>query len=208
MEIVRWMSQVMGTLSRIEIASFFVLLGVVVVGCAPSASDGPFGPADYSPLLTPFAGEWVFDFEKTLAVHKAVGVTDEEIAQTRKFYADNPMLGKMHSDLAIEGNVAVGKGIPSCEYRFFGMHEHDSKVCGKAWHHEDRFDPGDMSKCYVRLSIADGNLHLEVNMLDGWPDLNDPDFLSIPAVEGDVSECDADKQNPDEWATYVFTRGT
>ena len=88
------------------------------------------------------------------------------------------------------------------------LHAHDSKVCGKAWHHEDRFDPGDMSKCYVRLSVVDGDLHLEVNMLDGLPDVNDPDLLSTPAVEGDLSKCDADKQDSADWATYVFTPST
>jgi hypothetical protein len=43
-------------------------------------------------------------------------------------------------------------------------------------------------------------------MLDGLPDLNDPDFLSTPEVEGDLSKCDAGKQSPADWATYVFSR--
>ena len=116
----------------------------------------------------------------------------------------------MHPDLTIKGNVAVGAGLLSSEYRFFGMHTHDSKVCGKAWHHESRFDPGDMSKCYVRLSIAGGDLQLEVNMLDGLPSLNDPDLglESAPPVEGDLSKCDAENQKSANWATYVFTRGS
>jgi hypothetical protein len=46
------------------------------------------------------------------------------------------------------------------------------------------------------------------DMLDGLPDINDPDLLSTPVVESDVSKCDADKQNAADWATYVFSRGT
>jgi len=183
-----------------------VLMGVTAIGCTPTSSDGPFGPANASPLLSQFAGRWVFEFDKSLAAQKAAGVTDEQIAQLRKLYTDNPILGKMHPDLTIRGDTAVGAGTPSSEYRFFAMHNHDGKVCGKAWPHEDRFDPGDMSKCYVRLSIVDGDLHLEVNMLDGLPDVNDPDLLSTPAVEGKLSKCDANKQKPRDWAIYVFSR--
>ena len=116
----------------------------------------------------------------------------------------------MHPDLTIKGNVAVGNGLLSSEYRFFAMHKHDSTVCGKAWHHEDRNDPGDMSKCYVRLRIVGGDLHLEVNMLEGLPDLKDPDLLSNPPVEVDPSKCDAGSaaaRKPGDWATYVFSRG-
>ena len=66
----------------------------------------------------------------------------------------------MHNDMKISGNcAAVRSGVPSAEYRLFATHEHGGKVCGKAWHHEDRFDPGDMSKCYVRLSIIDNRMH-------------------------------------------------
>lgn len=198
----------MRAVSNTATTSLLVLIGVVAIGCTPNTSDGPFGPTDDSPLLSQFAGQWVFDFDKTLAAQKAAGMSDGQIAQLRKLYADNSVLGKMHPDLTIKGNVAIGPGIPSSEYRFFGMHNHGAKVCGKAWHHEDRLDPGDMSKCHVRLSVVDGDLHLEVNMLDGLPDPNDPDLLSTPAVESDVSKCDAEKQSAADWATYVFSRGT
>ncbi|HSQ54116.1 MAG TPA: hypothetical protein VLM40_00095 [Gemmata sp.] len=129
-------------------------------------------------MLRPYAGHWVFNFEKTLAAQKAAGVTDDQIAKVRKLYTSNPQLGKMHPDLTFDGNVAVGSGPIPSEYRFFAMHAHDATVCGKAWHHEDRFDPGDMSKCYVRLALVNGDLHLEVCMLEGLPDLNDPDLKS------------------------------
>jgi hypothetical protein len=90
------------------------------------------------------------------------------------------------------------------------MHEHGNKVCGKAWHHEDRFDPGDMSKCYVRLMIKDDYLYMEVRMKDGLPDLNDPDLGSSPPTEsGSATKCDAvNPVGPDwgDWTTYVFSR--
>jgi hypothetical protein len=125
--------------------------------------------------------------------------------------AANPQLGSMHPDINISGNVAVSSGVLSSEYRFFGMHQHGDVVCGKAWHHEDRFDPGDMSKCYVRLQIVDDHLLFKMRMKDGLPDLNDPDWRSSPATEGgSAADCDAD--NPpgaewSEWTTYVFNRG-
>ena len=189
-------------------SSVVLFIAIAAIGCTRDASEGPFGPAADSPLLSQFAGQWVFEFDKTLAALKAAGPTDQQIAQLRKLYAENPMLGKMHPDLTIKGNVAVGAGTPSSEYRLFAMHKHDTKVCGKAWHHEDRFDPGDMSKCYVRLSIVGGDLHFDVNMLDELPDVNDPDLLSSPAVEGDLQRCDANKQKAGDWATYVFSRRT
>ena len=196
---------------RIAIFAVLPLLSFAASGCGTSSSDGPFGPERDSPLLTPFAGQWVFDFDKTLAAQKAAGATDERIAQIRKLFTDNPQLGRLQPDLTIKGDVAVGSGSPSSEYRFFAMHNHDSTVCGKAWHHEDRFDPGDMSKCYVRLRIVAGDLHMEVNMLDGLPDVNDVDLISSPPVEVDSSKCDVNTlagREAGDWAIYVFSRGS
>jgi hypothetical protein len=159
--------------------------------------------------MEPFAGTWVFDFEKTLEVQKASGATEEQIAQLRKLYANNPALGKMHPDLKFDGNVAVGVGPVISEYRFFAMHKHGTKICGKAWQHEDRFDPGDMSKCYVRLEIEGSYLYLEVGMDEGLPALDDPDLKSEPPVEGDSAKCDVETRpriKPGDWATYVFSR--
>ena len=132
---------------KAAILALWALLPLAGTGCGPTSSSGPagledpssgpFGPESDSPLLAPFAGHWLFEFEKTLAAQKADGVSDEQIAQLRKLFSDNLQLGKMHPDLTIKGNVAVGTGMINSEYRFFSMHEHDSKVCGKAWHHED-----------------------------------------------------------------------
>ncbi len=161
-------------------------------------------------MLSPFAGEWIFDFEKTLDAFKDAGRTDDEIASLRKLYAENPQFCSLHPNMKITGDVVVCAGVPSAEYRLFAMHDHDGKVCGKAWHHEDRFDPGDMSKCRVRLAIKDSNLYMDVKMQDGSPDLNDPDLRSMPPAEGgSAANCDADKpagSNWSEWTTYVFSR--
>jgi hypothetical protein len=159
--------------------------------------------------MDPFTGTWAFDFEKTLAIQKAAGASDAQIAQLRKLYADNPALGKMHPDLTFDGNVAVGAGLLSSEYRFFAMHKHGTKICGKAWHHEDRFDPGDMSKCHVRLKIDGVYLFMEVDMEEDSPALNDPDLASEPPVEGDAAKCDVEARpgkKPSDWMTYVFSR--
>jgi hypothetical protein len=190
-------------------AVLLVPICIAAIGCGQDPASGPFGPPRSSALMTPFAGKWSFEFDKTLDAEKAAGASDEEIAQTRKMYAANPALGKMHPDLTFDGNVAVGAGTVTSEYRFFGMHKHGAKICGKAWFHEDRFDPGDMSKCYVRLEIVDGRLHMEVNMKEDMPDENDPDLASEPPVEGDAAKCDVETQagkKPDDWMTYVFSR--
>jgi hypothetical protein len=171
---------------------------------------GPFGKPVASEMFAPFAGDWVFDFEQTLAAQKSAGASDQELEMLRKQHAQNPRVFDTHHDVTISGNEAVGSGVPSAEYRFFGMHKHGGKICGKAWHHEDRYDPGDMSKCYVRLWIADDRLHLEVRMGGEGPELDDPELRSSPAIEIDSADrCDADKPAHGQWSPwthYVFTR--
>lgn len=190
---------------------------VVILGAGASlaafpngdAADGPFGPPERSALLAPLAGTWLLDVGKTLEAQKAAGASDEQVAALREFYARSPQFG-MLSEMTITGNAAVATHGAE-EYRFFAMHKHDGKICGKAWHHEDRYDPGDMSKCYVRMKL-DGNVHyLEVKMKDGLPDLNDPDLLSspLPAEGGSAATCDAGAPagtDWGEWATTVFAR--
>lgn len=194
---------------RFLFLNVLTMVALFASGCGSNTASGPFGAPKSSALMAPFAGAWTFEFEKTLAAQMAAGVTDEQIDQIRKLYASNPALGKMHPDITFDGNVAVGAGILSSEYRFFGMHKHDSKTCGKAWHHEDRHDPGDMSKCYVRLEVIDGLLHLQVHMQEGLPELDDPDLATEPPVEGDPLKCDVDTiagNKPGDWAVYVFSR--
>jgi hypothetical protein len=189
------------------------VIPIALAGCDDSLTppgSGPFGAPNESRLLAPFSGEWMFDLERTLEAQKAAGVSEANIARMRKLYAGNPQIGKMHPDMTIKGNEAACSGLPAGEYRFFAMHEHDGKICGKAWHHEDRFDPGDMSKCHVRLKIDDGLLRFEIRMKEGLPDLNDPDLRSTPAVDLDSSaNCEADAPSGadwSEWSTYVFAR--
>lgn len=190
---------------------FIVALLLGVMGCEydPAGSGaGPFGSPGDSPQLQPFAGDWQFDLDKTLETRVAGGASDAEIESLRKLYAENPQHGKMHPDLSITGNEAVGRDVVESEYRFFALHTHGELVCGKAWHHEDRFDPGDMSKCYVRLMIADEFLHLDVKMKEGLPSLNDPDLQS-PTEHGDPENCDAENPPGNDWSgwvTYVFSR--
>ena len=183
----------------------------VALGCEPQfdLKDGPFGPPKNSPLLAPFSGKWTCDFEKTLDAFRAAGVPEESINRSRKFHEENPQFGNIHPDLEITGDLAVCGSLLSSEYRFFAMHEHDGKICGKAWHHEDRYDPCDMSKCYIRLKLNGNDLQMDVKMQGRGPDLNDPDFNEQPPEGGSAQECDA--ENPpgedwDKWITYIFTR--
>lgn len=195
-----------------RLLSLLGLLALVAAGCGPggAANSGPFGPARGSSLLAPFAGQWTCDVERTLAGFKAAGATDENLEELRKAHHQNPQLGEIHPDLHIAGDVAVSPGPLSAEYRFFAMHQHSDKVCGNAWHHEDRFDPGDMTKCYVRLWVKDGLLYMDLRMQEASPELDDPELLSMPAPEGGTAaQCDADKPASSgwgEWTTYVFQR--
>ena len=186
-----------------------VLSVAAILGCDSAHVNEPTAGASTSPLMIPLAGKWMFDFEKTLDAQKSVGLTEEQIAQIRRIYEGHATLCKVHLDIEFDGNVAVGTDRPGSEYRFFDMHRHGSILCGKAWHHEDRYDPGDMSKCHVRLEVADNILRMEVHMEDGLPDLNDPDLMSEPPIESDAAKCEVESKigsAPGTWAVYVFTR--
>jgi hypothetical protein len=187
--------------------TFFIALA----GCGTGGPGvGPFGKPIPSALLAPFAGAWSLDAEKTFDAMKAAGATEADIEQIRKLQAANPQFAVMPSDMTISGNEAVCSGVPSAEYRFFAMHRHDGKIGGKAWHHEDRFDPGDMSKCYVRLSVIDNRLHFEVRMAEDSADPADPDLTNTPTPDVDSSSnCDAEKPASGQWSpwsAYVFNR--
>jgi hypothetical protein len=93
------------------------------------------------------------------------------------------------------------------------LHKHGAVVCGKAWHHEDRHDPGDMSKVWLRLARVGDELHLHVKHVDTPlvdDNLNavDPDFGKAMSMEVDAKHCEtsADRIESDSWTTYVFTR--
>jgi hypothetical protein len=199
---------------RLCLRSILPFVCIVVLGCGKNCENGPdagpFGPVKQSALLAPFVGEWTLDFEKTMVALKEAGASDEVIKQVRKNAGEFSHLRPYHSDITLTGDIAFSSGSLSSEYRFYSMHQHGDKICGKAWHHEDRFDPGDMSKCYVRLMIKEGNLYMQVRMEEDPPELNDPELRSLPATEGgSATDCRADKiKEPgwDDWTTYVFTR--
>lgn len=189
--------------------SIILLCAAIVMGREPNFGDGPFGPPDSSKLLEPLAGKWIFDEEKTLAALRAAGAPAKEIEERRKAYKTDPKTAK-YPDLAIKGNVAVGNDLPSSELRFFRMHKHGKKICGRAWHHEDRHDPGDMSKCYVKLELVGDTLQLDLFMIEDPPELTDPDLANGPPVEAPEKDCDLDKKttkNREDWITVVFHRG-
>jgi hypothetical protein len=213
---------------------------LALVGCSRSDSASSSSPGSVwgepvsVAMLEPFQGTWQFDQERTLAHMQAAGVPEEQVARIRDSYRAlaaeetdpdsqrklrslgidpkefREWAGQMHQNLTFDGHVATGDGLVSCEYRLFAVHEHDRYVCAKAWHHEDRFDPGDMSKCYVRLAVVGEELHLQVKMQEGWPADDDPDLRGTPpVVAGPRFRCDADAptgKHWTEWAAYVFVR--
>ena len=193
-----------------------VAMLAALAGCDRSSSgdvaggESPFGdrgPA--SPLLQPFQVKWQFDLERTLALWKAKGVPPTQIAQARATTQAVPL----HPDMRIQGNAAVllGPGPLEGEYAFFAMHPHNQWAGGKAWHHEDRHDPGDMSKCYARLELKESGseLHLSLRNEETAANVNDPDLTNTPPTAGSATTCGADAA-PDPpwsaWETYVFVR--
>jgi hypothetical protein len=194
-----------------------VLLGglcCLSTGCdvrSTSPAAGPFGATQATPLLSPFAGKWKFDFDRTLAAMSAAGTLPATIEQIRAFHQQHPELGPPHGDLSLTGNVAVVSNSVrqvEGEYRFFALHQHPENVCGKAWHHEDRHDPGDMSKCYVKLQLVEEKvLKLTVWMPEESTDVNDPDLINQPLEAGSVENCHwPTDEETGESMVYVFVR--
>jgi hypothetical protein len=197
-------------------------------GCQRQA---PIDPVEIS-LLAPFQGRWQFDENKTYDAWRAAGVSEEVIAKTRELNeklqqelaSDNPAIAalrgrgvqlaverRLHPDLNFFAHLAQGVEPSTVEYSFFRLHRHGDTVCGMAWHHEDRFDAGDMSKCQVQLKVIDGALHLKARMQEGLPDLNDPDFAVQPPIlqEDLAAGCDAEKpagSGWSDWFTQVYVR--
>lgn len=230
----------MRAMPRLHIWTWPVVVIALLPGCSAGdrGSRDSVGSAwedsGNVPILTPFQGKWQFDQQRTYAQMEADGRPKADVDRLRKTYEKmatqkvppeiEPSLraggidpkqvpifaGRMHSNLTFQGHVATGDGPVSMEYRLFAVHEHDGSVCAKAWHHEDRFDPGDMSKCYVRLSIVGEELHLRVRIQEGLPQDNDPDLRSpLPVVADSATGCDAEApagQGWGEWSTYVFRR--
>ena len=112
-----------------QLLSILSLL-ITVIGCGDASKSGPFGPPHNSPLLSPFAGQWIFEDEKTLAAPKATGTSAEHIEMLRKIWAENPQYPYKPPDLTFTGNEATGgAGILCAEYRFLTVHQHADKIC-------------------------------------------------------------------------------
>jgi hypothetical protein len=162
------------------------------------------------PILVPYQGNWRVDEKKTVALWLSQGTTQAEINND---LAEDKQLGMpLHLDLHIQGNVAVEPwpairaGVEG-EYLFFALHSEGPGVCGKAWHHENRADPGNhISKHYVRLQIKDGDLWLSDREQEDV-DPNDPELTNMPVTAGSAATCKADKLPATEWTpwvTYIF----
>ena len=176
----------------------FVCLAFFAVGCD---TEKPATDVAH----TPFAGQWDFDADSTFALMEERIDNPDAIRISRQFH-ENVM--PLHQNLSIAGTTLTGDGFPPSEYQLFALHKHGDVLCGKAWHHEDRHDPGDMSKCLVQLEIVDSKLKLTVYQFDGLPDLDDPELYSSPA-SSDADGCQTSESiesEPNEWAIYFFDK--
>jgi hypothetical protein len=199
----------------------FLVLGLSV-GCdrssnstSSSASSSASGasPAGGStsavvPILSPFEGEWKYNDAKTMAYWKATNIPANEIAQVQKMKS----LAAAHPDMTLAGDLAIlhGPGPMEGQYQFYALHAHPQFVCGKAWHHEDRHDPGDMDKYLIRLELRDSDLYLSIRAHQDAADPNDPEVVTMPILAGSATTCtaDAEKDPPwSPWRTYIFDRG-
>jgi hypothetical protein len=157
--------------------------------------------------MQPFGGPWRFNLAKTLAQWQADGVPAAEIAQAKTIAAQFPL----HADMTLTGDTALLSPLPLVgEYKFFALHPHNGWVCGKAWNHEDRNDPGDMSKCLARLKLDNADLHLALRSDANAADPKDPDVTTMPVLAGSATTCTADAVADPPWTpwrTYVFDRG-
>ena len=180
---------------------------LLFAGCGSGPAAGPLGATGSAPLLVPLAGEWTCDAERTLAARKEAGVSALELDALRTAIANSATPVRLHEDLHLAGDVAVGQsaaGRPDSEYHFFLLHRHGETVCGKAWHHEDREDPGDMSKCHVRLTKIGDELHFQIRMQEGLPDSTDPDLVRMPPTLDDPARCDVGSPAGADWSPWEF----
>jgi hypothetical protein len=185
-----------------------VTLLVVAAGCdVADSNSGPFGSPQPSKLLQPFAGVWVCDDDATIKLDQEAGASEAQLKGYELARKING--GKLHSDITITGNCIHYGDALNAEYYLFGLHQHGDYACGKAWHHEDRHDPGDMSKCYVRLKLKGDLLYLETKMQDGNPELSDGDIDTQKIEAGSAATCTAEMppgEDWSDWSTLVFRR--
>ncbi|MBM4075667.1 MAG: hypothetical protein FJ267_08500 [Planctomycetes bacterium] len=172
-----------------------------VVGChqSDSLTDGTagtvWGPPHLCEMLNEFAGTW--------ALSSALTREASESSSTNTLF--EPVDGYQ---IMISGHIANGVDVTGEQYRMFSLHRHDGWVCGRAWHHEDRLDPGDMSKCHVRLKRDGDKLIFRVRCSRSGGDANDLDVgHAIPVILADNSPCPLDHDFEyvwDDWETRVY----
>ena len=208
------------------------ILLATIVGCGSRSGDrpdsGPFGRHNDVKLLEPFQGAWTVNEDRTFDVwrRQGKGKAVEQTKEMRKRFAEqkekesalargalnltgiDAALKQLHPDLAITGDTFVGRGFLSQEYRLFAIHNHGPIVCAKAWFHEDRHDPGDMSKCWVRLERVGDEFHFHVKHEDDSADTEkDPDLKHMPTlVDAKSCEVAGEKLESQDWMTVVFVR--
>ena len=106
----------------VETACLIAFLAVFE-GCGVDSSDvrplgvdnsegSPLGTPRPSALLAPFAGNWEFDFDKTIDAQQAAGAPKEDIERLRKIYSQNPQFGKLHADMV--GLPAIKPSARAC----------------------------------------------------------------------------------------------
>ncbi len=189
--------------------TFNALLLVGVIAFSDPGRIVPLSPQQKL-LMDHLGGKWQFDFDKTLELREARGATKTEIDRLKQMWSGKSAIGQMHEDLVLNQNVAIGLGTPQSEYRFFQMHRHGDTVCGRALYHEDRFDYGDMSHCYVRMNIKDDYLFIQFRFEEGIPNVLDPKFIAdVRKPVGTPGDCNADdlpSSRWSDWELYVFRR--
>ncbi len=177
------------------------LLGVLglICGCGPEmAATSPEGTVWGEPyktaILEPFQGNWKFQRRQ---------IEDEEQTPGAARITGGP-------DLQIEGHIITEQTVLQSEYRLFEVHEHEGRICGKAWLHEDPHDPGDMSKVLVTLAVVGDKLTFRTRHANRSASPNDPDSQGdIPVLSKTPTECPvAQAQDEDwgPWVTFDYTR--
>ena len=183
--------------SRLFIGFF---IAIVVVPCAfnifrGDVREGAFAESDIGNLLQPFQGSWKY----SPADSRALGTKNFLKQQIKTFD---------HQDITVQRQF-IQFGDDS-EYLLFDLHQHDDLLCGKAWYHESVHDPGDMSKCIIRLQISDGKLVMFLKQQDRLGDINDPDIRRVFRANdftGSVQTCEFEDPAGKhwlDWNVFVF----
>jgi hypothetical protein len=184
----------------VDLRSLLLIVGTLafVWGCEsqtePTTTAGTdWGPPFQSALLEPFQGEWKFHNRPETGQHSS-----------------KVLQGSGGPDLRINGHIITEQTPMGSEFRLFELHEHDGRVCGKAWFHEDPHDPGDMSKVYITMELDDNTLTLRTHYPTESVDINDPDLQHAnPVISKTPSVCPVasmDDGDSEAWDVVNYIR--